>query len=656
MQFGRYRFVDRLAVGGMAEVFVAVAHGDEGFEKPVVIKRLLPQLAAYPRFIQMFLDEARIMLSLQHGNIVQILDMGKMEGLPFLTLEYVDGKDLRTVIQLLAAGRQSMPHGLAAQIACEVCRGLDYAHRKTDDEGQPLHIVHRDVNPANIFLSHEGEVKVGDFGLAKARDNLDHSEAGIIKGKLSYLAPEQAAGQPFDHRSDIFALGTTLYEITCGRRPFEGANDVEVVMQIREARVVPPSQIVTGFNRDLEAVILRALEKDPERRYPTASQLREDLTHFLQRIPSPPGDRELAAYLNGLFPERRSKSAVFKLAPLISLPPPMASVSRAGGISEYHEAPGDAELLPSWSELQASRRAADPPAPTPPPPAPPNRDQRQAATPALDPVSAPGRGRRAGPAILLGVVLLAAAAGVLYATVLRPSRASLALSSTPSGATVLLDGVNTGQRTPSRIEGLALGRDHVVSLRHPDAAEVRRSFRFEEGGQHQHHFVLDLEHEQLTVASSPPACDLLVDEELRGQTPLRLRLQRGRKYVVQLRKVGYLPKVIQHYAERREAALQITLDPEPERRPQRPRPSPPTVPAKTPALAAGAGVLEVETALRGKVLIDDRPVGRTPNFRLMLPAGSYLVTVIPDGTKIRHSAKITISARQTHRLKLTGAP
>lgn len=651
MQFGRYRFVDRLAVGGMAEVFVAVAHGDEGFEKPVVIKRLLPQLAAYPRFLQMFLDEARIMLSLQHGNIVQILDMGRMEGLPFLTLEYVDGKDLRTVLGRLQESGQSLPHGLAAHIACEVCRGLDYAHRKTDDDGQPLHIVHRDVNPANIFLSHEGEVKVGDFGLAKARDNLDHSEAGIIKGKLAYLAPEQAEGQAFDHRADIFALGTTLYEIACGRRPFEGPNDVDVVMQIREARVVRPSEVVDGFNRDLEAVILRAMEKDPARRYQTASHMREELTQFLQRIPSPPGDRELAAYLNGLFPERRSKSAVFKLAPLISLPPPMASVSKAGGISEYQQAHAEDALLPSWSQLQG--RA---PAPTPAPPATPvARVSPAAELPA--PTAAASTRRRALPIVIVLLLLLAGAAAALYFALLRPERASLSLTSAPTGATILLDGVDTGQRTPAHLEGLALDRDHAISLRHADTAEVRRSFRFERGGEHRHHFVLGVEHERLTVTSTPPACDLLVDEELRGQTPLTLQLRRGRKYVVQLRKIGFVPKVIQHYAELRQATLQIALDPEPEKKPARPRPGPTkTAPAKGPSLASGTGVLEIDTALRGKVLIDGRPVGRTPDFRIVLPAGSYSVTVIPDGTKIKHSATITLSEKQTHRLRLTGAP
>jgi serine/threonine protein kinase len=657
MQFGRYRFVDRLAVGGMAEVFVAVAHGDEGFEKPVVIKRLLPQLAAFPRFLQMFLDEARIMLSLQHGNIVQILDMGRMEGLPFLTLEYVDGKDLRTVLGRLKESGQSLPHGLAAHIACEVCRGLDYAHRKTDDDGQPLHIVHRDVNPANIFLSHEGEVKVGDFGLAKARDNLDHSEAGIIKGKLAYLAPEQAEGQAFDHRADIFALGTTLYEIACGRRPFEGPNDVDVVMQIREARVVRPSELVAGFNRDLEAVILKAMEKDPARRYQTASHMREELTQFLQRIPSPPGDRELAAYLNGLFPERRSKSAVFKLAPLISLPPPMASVSKVGGISEYQQAHVEDALLPSWSQLQGRAPAA--PAPSAAPAVPPVAPAPRAPIPAPPATTAAAVTRRRLTALPIALVLLLLAGGAvaLYLTLLRPARASLSLTSAPAGATILLDGVDTGQRTPARLEGLALDRDHSLSLRHAETAEVRRSFRFERGGEHRHHFVLGLERERLTVTSTPPACDLLVDEELRGQTPLTLQLPRGRKYVVQLRKVGFLPKVIQHYAELREATLQIALDPEPEKKPARPRPGPtPRTPEKGPALTGGTGVLEIDTALRGKVLIDGRLVGRTPEFRLVLPAGSYSVTVIPDGTKIKHSATITVSEKQTHRLRLTGAP
>lgn len=363
----------------MAEVFIAIAQGSEGFERPVVVKRLLPHLAALPRFRQMFVDEARIMLSLQHGNIVQILDMGRLDGVPFLALEYVDGRDLRTVLERVRQHGMALPRELMAFVAAEVCRGLDYAHRKRDDQGRPLHIVHRDINPANIFISYEGAVKVGDFGLAKARDNLEQSDAGVIKGKLSYLSPEQAQGQPIDLRSDIFSLGTTLFETTTGQRPFGGDSDVEIVMRVRDGRYTRPSLLDPEYPPALEAIVTRALQPDPRDRYATAAVMGEELQRYLQSAPSRTGDRRLAHFLEELLgQDRRSQSALFRLPPAQALPPVMSSVSHRGSLSDYrHGAPpaGDEEPLaidPPPVPLPAAGGVgvAAPPAARPPSPPP----------------------------------------------------------------------------------------------------------------------------------------------------------------------------------------------------------------------------------------------------------------------------------------------
>ena len=671
MQVGRYRFVDRLAVGGMAEVFVAIAHGAEGFEKPVVIKRLLPELAQMTRFQQMFLDEAHIMLSLQHGNIVQILDMGRMEGVPFLALEYVDGRDLRTVLRRAEDALTPMPHGLIAYIASEVCRALDYAHRKTDDQGRPLNIVHRDVNPANIFLSHEGAVKVGDFGLAKARDNLDQSDAGIIKGKFAYLSPEQAFGSPIDHRSDIFALGVTLYEMTCGRRPFEADTDVEVVMRIREVRYDPPSQVVRGFNPDLEMVIERAMAKDPADRFQTANHMREGLLRYLQQLPTSPSDRELADFLNTLFAaERRSNSFLIRLTPAGTLPPPMIPVETSEGYSEFHHAltpspaPAPAPSFPSLPGAPPVRvrmatlppplpaDAGRPPRATGPRPTESPRAEPRAPTPS----STPARPSR--PLATWLVITIALLAGlsvlgtVLYQT-LRPATASLSITSRPSNAAVFLDGKDTGLRTPAHLHELAVGREYLVTLRHAEADEAQHRFRFDQGRQYDHQFDLGRLKEVLLVESTPPAADVMVNGELRGQTPITLQLVRSQKYAVRLQRTGFLPKELQHYAEHRKDSLSIHLEPEPP--PKRVTPRPKTAPV-APVAGAGTGVLEVATDSRAKVFVDNRFVGRTPNFRMALPAGSYHILVMPEGTNIRHAARIIIIERQTHRLTLTPPP
>jgi serine/threonine protein kinase len=688
--------VDRLAVGGMAEVFVAVAQGAEGFEKPVVIKRLLPELARMQRFQQMFLDEARIMLSLQHGNIVQILDMGRMEGVPFLTIEYVHGKDLRTILRRAQDSSIQLPHPLAAYIVGEVCRALDYAHRKTDDEGRPLNIVHRDVNPANILVSHEGEVKVSDFGLAKARDNLEQSDSGIIKGKLSYLSPEQALGKEVDNRSDIFSLGTTLYEMTCGKRPFEAATDAAVVIKVREGTFPSPSEVVPGFSPELEAVILRAMRRDPAERYQTANQMRDDIGRYLQTLPVQPSDRELMEFVNGLFPERRSNSSLFRLTPIAHLPPPMTSVSRADGISEFQHAKSPSPAIPIPLGLEPPlngigsggepthaptgplRPGGGRPPPLPPVAGPPAGPPRTAAAgvlltgPSLPPRpraapappaaagSTSARSGRGGLWAGIALIILAAlgGAGYLIFEQLRPAplAASLSVTSSPPGATVLLDGVETGQRTPAVLLNLARDREYQVSVRHLGGSDQRR-FRFDRGGPHAFHFELGPGKETLTVQSEPEGCDVLVDGELRGQTPLTLSLARGRKFAVELRRNGYLAKLVKHYAEHEKDTLRLVLEPEPRPKVVRPRPAGPAV-GKTvlPGPRGGVGTLEILTGVRAEVFIDDRLAGHTPGFRRSLPAGSYRVVVVPEGVKIRHAATITVVAGQTHQLRLTSTP
>ena len=614
MRVGRYRFVDRLAVGGMAEVFVAVATGAQGFEKPVVVKRMLPQLAGNPSVHRMFLDEARTMLNLQHGNIVQILDMGLMDGAPFLALEYIDGKDLKTVLERLWQTGGAMPHGLAAYIAGEVCRALDYAHRKTDARGLPLHIVHRDVNPANIFLSHEGGVKVGDFGLAKARDNLQRSDAGTVKGKVSYLSPEQANGREVDHRSDIFSLGATLYEMCCSRRAFDAPSDVEVVLKIRECRSTPPSAVAPHIDPDLESIITRAMRADPADRFETADNMREALSRYLGKLPSVPEDRELDDFLEKLFGnDRRSNAAVIKMAPLANGLPLVSSAT--------HTADVVAPPVSARGHVGGSRR--------------------------------PGRARRL---LVVAVIVLAlgATAGV-HRILSHGPMARLTISSNAANAAVFLDGQDTGRRTPVVIKNLVVGRSYQIMVRHPDWAEAGRRFHFSREGDHAHRFVLQRLKEALAIETVPPAADVLVNGELRGQSPLTLTLSRGGKYTVEILKNGYRPKEIQHYAEQPRARLRIDLDRD--RRPVRRGLRTSKRSGRRRTRSAGKkGVLEVSTAVAARVFVDGRFAGRTPGLRLELPAGNHKVLVSPDKAKVRYQATVRIVGGKTNRVTLTPPP
>lgn len=279
----RYRVIDRLASGGMAEVFVAESAGLEGFKKRVAIKRVLPHLSQKKRFISMFLDEARLSASLSHSNCVQVFDIGIGDNAYFIVMEYVDGADLKGVVEFLKKDGKPFPLEPAVLICERICEGLSYAHEATGSDGKPLHIVHRDMSPPNVLITRHGEVKIVDFGLAKATSQLEKSEAGIIKGKFGYLSPEAAMGEEVDHRTDIFAVGIILWELLAGRRLFLGETDFQTVKQVQAAAIPPISSIRPDVPKALDAILAKALARDKSQRYASARALGKDLTEFLYR-------------------------------------------------------------------------------------------------------------------------------------------------------------------------------------------------------------------------------------------------------------------------------------------------------------------------------------------------------------------------------------
>ena len=302
-QLGRYELLRRIAVGGMGEIFLARMRGAGGFQKRVIIKTILAHLAEEPEFIARFLDEGRIVVQLTHGNIVPVFDMGEHEGEYFIAMEYIPGRDLREVLKRLQVEGQIMPLDLAALILSEVCKGLSYAHRKRDEDGQELGIVHRDVSPSNILVSHEGEVKVIDFGIARASSRLGQTVSGRIQGKFCYMSPEQAAGQPVDERSDIFSAGVVLYEMITGMRPFQGDSDLESLDLVRRCELDPPSTLNPTIPEPVEQIVMRALARERHQRYDTIDQLQAELLHYLYTHGQPPRAQDVASFLQNLFPE-----------------------------------------------------------------------------------------------------------------------------------------------------------------------------------------------------------------------------------------------------------------------------------------------------------------------------------------------------------------
>ena len=305
--FGKYYLVDKIATGGMAEIFKAKTYSHGGFENLLVIKRILSHLSDNDDFVEMFIDEAKVSVALQHPNIVRIYDFGKLFDNYFIAMECVEGKDLRGLLRKLSKRRQFLPLEFVAYIAHEACKGLDYAHSKRDLQGRPYGIVHRDISPSNILVSYEGGVKVADFGIARAESNTYNTADGVLKGKFEYMSPEQASGLEIDHRSDLFAIGIIMWEMLTGRRAFKTDSDTRTLERIKAVDIQPPSEVNGRVPENLEAIVMRALTSDREERYQSAKELQDDLHEFL--FPNTPDacQRRLTEFMSEIFEEEISQ-------------------------------------------------------------------------------------------------------------------------------------------------------------------------------------------------------------------------------------------------------------------------------------------------------------------------------------------------------------
>ncbi|MGE0789719.1 MAG: PEGA domain-containing protein [Sandaracinaceae bacterium] len=307
--FGKYVLLDRINVGGMAEVFKAKAFGVEGFERQVAVKRILPSIAEDSEFITMFIDEAKIAVQLTHANIAQIFDLGRVQDSFFIAMEFVHGKDLRAIFDRARKRGETVPVPMACYTVMKVCEGLDYAHNKKDAAGRELNLVHRDVSPQNILISYDGETKIIDFGIAKAAGKAGKTQAGILKGKFGYMSPEQVRGLPLDRRSDIFAVGIVLYELLTGERLFVGESDFSTLEKVRNVEIMPPSTYNRRIPEELEQIVLKALAKDVDDRYQTAMDLHDDLQSFMYTSGNFFSRKDLSAYMRKAFAEEIAKES-----------------------------------------------------------------------------------------------------------------------------------------------------------------------------------------------------------------------------------------------------------------------------------------------------------------------------------------------------------
>jgi serine/threonine-protein kinase len=305
VRLGRYTLRYRIAQGGMASVYLARLSSAAGFEKWVAVKTIHPHIASNPKFVRMFLDEARLAAQLDHPNLCSVFDFGEADGTYYLAMEYLHGETLGAVARKAYSERASMPRDLSARVVADAARGLHAAHELRAEDGRPAGVVHRDVSPENIFVTYRGVAKVVDFGVARSNQQAaDRTATGELKGKLAYMSPEQMQDHPIDRRTDVWALGVVLWEITVGRRLFRRHTDGATVLAVIRDTIPRPSRLKPDYPRALEAIVMRALERDPEKRYQSAHDLARALESYLTSTGVPMSTDEIGDYMHGLFAEQ----------------------------------------------------------------------------------------------------------------------------------------------------------------------------------------------------------------------------------------------------------------------------------------------------------------------------------------------------------------
>jgi serine/threonine protein kinase len=498
--FGRYFLLQRLAVGGMAEIYRAKTVGAGGFEKELVVKRILPSRSQDQGFIRMLVNEARLTVQLTHNNIAQIYECGAVEGTYFIAMEQVHGVSMKDMMTAFARSGVQLSPEQSMYLVLQLLQGLDYAHRKTDAEGNPLKIVHCDVSPDNCLVSYEGEVKLLDFGIARAATGLSNYKEGMLMGKLGYVAPEQASlEKAWDHRVDIFAAGIILYELLTKQKPFPRATDVESLIESRKAKVVPPTAFDDRLPKEIDAIVANSLAYDPEKRFPRARSFADALVDVLFPTPHSAIQDLIGQQMQQVYDERiaRQRAARAHDALVMKVLTNVAvrdAAERGDSISRP-----DLLLAGPTPELTPSPRTQRPSRPT-------MRPIRLGLSPFRS--------------LVLGTFAGILVSGAALGAALWYRTGPLVVTSDPPGARVSVDGKPAGT-APTVVEGLLLRENHTVVLSAPDRQSSihgvapdpwRQSMRV--------HGVLRPSRGDVTLESEPPGAEARIDGRAVGKTPV----------------------------------------------------------------------------------------------------------------------------------------
>jgi len=630
-QFGKYTLLRRLAAGGMAEIFLALHRSVAGFEKLIVIKRILPSMNQDKAFIEMLLHEARVAASMSHPNIVQTFDVGQVDGTYFIAMEHIHGEDIRSIVRAMRKkGLTEFPLEHAVAIGLGTCAGLAYAHEKRDLEGNLLHIVHRDISPQNIVCTFSGDVKIVDFGVAKSSSQIgEDTKDGQLKGKVPYMSPEQASGADVDWRSDIFAVGVLLFELTTGKRLFKGSSEFETLKLICEKDYPRPSQVKPGYPPALDRIVMKSLEKKREDRYQSAREMQSDLEAFVREERIPVSQISLTQWMQSLFQDKleQQKEAlqdVKQLADIIAMQhsPSMyeGTVTAGGGMS--------------------ATGAAQP--------------QQKRSSVALW--------------IALTVVTFAGVGGYFY---MRKQAADLAdfnekknattTTTSPAaaeakgsldvkcggdeGCAIWINGDLRKEVTPAKVEGLPLGSEIKLKLTKEGFEAHRESITLtEQEPTRTIQTVMKTGSVTVVLKIDPPATVWLDNKPLKGMVEKLEGLSAGEEHKLVLQLAGYVPKTITFTAEKGETKViqerLVKVDPNAAAATNGGSPS-----------AGGGGSGKVRVTSKGgfcNVTINGTGYGSTP-VEAVVNAGTARVTCKPEGGGASQSQAVQVKAGEVAR-------
>lgn len=653
---GKYELLRKLASGGMAEVFLARQVGLDGFEKLVVLKRILPHLAENGEFVRMFLDEARTAADLRHANIVSIFEVGEDQGTFFIAMEFLHGQDVRRVQRHSVRTGIQIPLQHSLQMVADAAAGLHYAHSKADLAGAQLGIVHRDISPQNIIVTYEGATKIVDFGIAKAASQSTETASGVLKGKYSYMSPEQASGHPIDARTDQFALGIVLYELTTMKRLFKRENEIMTLHAIIECEVPRPSTVVADYPAGLERIVMKALAKRPEDRYADCQGLQMALEDYMaeRRLVSSP--TRVGQFMKELFADklesdgsiadmlsndsqsgitwnpatRNTAASLVAAQPMTQAGRPGAGQTGVGTAAGFGQTGMGATGINQAGMTQQSvvatqwggPRAAQVP------------DTAVTAT-GLAPGVQQGGGSRTGLFAAAAAIGLLALGGVGYMAT-QPGGADVTVRSEPAGATVFLDGEATGLTTPAVLHDVATGA-HRIELKKDGFQSAVDVFR---AGDDSNQVQLTLKAvaaqaaPQVTITSVPSGATVKTDDgTVLGQTPLSTTALPAGAHTLHLSAAGYKATDKRIAVEKDGASVAVTLVRE-KRATTKPTPQPKsgtttkprTKTTRKPA-SRQKGRLKIVVTPWAEVSVNGRRVGSTPMAPRKYLPGTYKVTL-----------------------------